>query len=162
MCFGKITDLNHRTTLNGMPIDWVPEWKYLGVVLKSGDRFNCSITDKVKSYYRSLNSILRVEGRSDDMVLLRLIEAHCLPILTYGVETIHVANRDEKRSMRVAYNAIFRRLFGYRHYESVTNLQHSLGRKTWEELVEARQISFLHRAKQFADDSLVWVLSHRS
>ena len=68
---------------------------------------------------------------------------------------------DERRSMRVAYNAIYRRLFGYRHFESVTNLQHSLGRKTWEELVELRQNSFLFRAKQFDNESLVWVLAHR-
>ena len=161
MCFGKITDLNHKTNLSGMPIEWVQEWKYLGVVLKFGAQFNCSITEKERSFYRSLNSILRIEGRSDDMVLLRLIESHCLPILTYGVETIHVANRDERRSMRVAYNAIYRRLFGYRHFESVTNLQHSLGRKTWEELVELRQNSFLFRAKQFDNESLVWVLAHR-
>ena len=107
-----------------------------------------------------LNSILRVEGRSDDMVLLRLIEAQCLPILTYGGETIHVADRNENRSMRVAYNSIYRRIFGYRHFESVTNLQHSLGRKTWEELVERCQAGFLHRAKSSDTRSLVWVLSH--
>ena len=103
---------------------------------------------------------LRVEGRSDDMVLLRLIEAQCLPILTYGVEMIHVADRNENRSMRVAYNSIYRRIFGYRHFESVTNLQHSLGRKTWEELVQRRQAGFLHRAKSSDTQSLVWVLSH--
>ena len=73
-----------------------------GVVLQSEKRFNCSITEKVAAFYRSLNAILRVEGRSDDMVLLRLIEAHCLPILTYAISVIHVSNRDEKRSLRVA------------------------------------------------------------
>ena len=44
--------------------------------------------------------------------------------------------RDERRSLRVAYNAIFRKLFGYRDFESVTNLQHALGCPTWDELVE--------------------------
>ena len=80
-------------------IDWVPEWKYLGVTLKSGVRFGCSVKDKVKLFYRSLNGILRVEGRSDDMILLGLIEAHCIPILTYGMEIIHMAQRDERRSL---------------------------------------------------------------
>ena len=111
--------------------------------------------EKVKSFYRSLNSILRVEGRSDDMVLLRLLEAHCVPILTYAVEMIHVANRDEKRSLRVAYNSVFRKLFGYRWFESVTNLQHSLGRPTWEELVNKRQSDFLLRARLCEGGSLV-------
>ena len=68
---------------------------------------------------------------------------------------------DERRSMRVAYNAIYRQLFGYCHLESVTHLQHSLRRKTWEELVELHQNRFLFRAKQFDNKSLVWVLAHR-
>ena len=89
------------------------------------------------------------------MVLLRLIEAHCVPILTYAIEVTHLSNRDELRSMRVAYNAIFRKIFGYRHFESVTNLQHALRRKTWEELVESRCAGFLVRARACESNSLV-------
>ena len=81
------------------------------------------------------------------MILLQLIDTHCVPILTYAIEVTEVANGDERRSMRVAYNSLFRKLFGYRYFESVTNLQHSLGRPTWEELVERRQLGFLRRAK---------------
>ena len=106
-----------------------------------------------------MNSILRVEGRSDDMILLQLIESHCVPILTYAIEVTEVANRDERRSLRVAYNSVFRKLFGYRYFESVANLQHSLGRLTWEELVERRQTGFLRRAKNSLPGSLVKLLS---
>ena len=155
MFFGKPVTIDYKPTLNGSPIEWVSEWKYLGVVLKSGRSFGCSVVEKVKSFYRSLNSILRVEGRSQDMVLLNLIEAHCVPILTYGIETIIVADRDERRSLRVAYNSIFRKIFGYRYFESVTNLQHSLSRQTWEELVDHRQSSFEHRLSVCASGSLV-------
>ena len=147
MFFGKPLNISYRPTLNGMPIDWVSDWKYLGIVVKSGRRFGCSVQERVKSFYRSLNAILRVEGRSDDLVLLRLLEAHCVPLITYGIETLHIADRDEKRSLRVAYNSIFRKLFGYRHFESVTNLQHALRRPTWEELVDRRQNGFLNRAR---------------
>ena len=115
----------------------------------------------MKSFHKSLNSILRVEGRSDDMVLLRLIESHCVPILTYAFEVTVVANRDERRSLRVAYNSVFRKLFGYRHFESVTNLQHSLDRPTWEELVEKRQNGFLKRAKNCQNGTLVKFLCDR-
>ena len=147
MVFGKPINISFRPTLNGMPIDWVSQWKYLGVVLKSGRSFGCSVQERVKSFYRSLNSILRVEGKSDELVLLRLLEAHCVPLITYGIETSQIADRDEKRSLRVAYNSIFRRIFGYRNFESVTNLQHALGRPTWEELVLKRQSGFLNRAR---------------
>ena len=94
------------------------------------------------------------------MVLLRLLEAHCIPILAYGIETIYVADRDERRSLRVAYNSVFRQIFGYRRFESVSNLQHALGRLTWEETVEKRSKNFLSRAKQTVPDSLIYILSH--
>ena len=155
MCFGRKFTANFSPNLNGVAIQWVHQWKYLGVVLKAGPRFGCSVTDRVKSFYRSLNSILRIEGKSDELVMLRLIESHCIPILTYAIEIVHVADRDEKRSLRVAYNAIFRRLFGYRMYESVTGLQHALKRHTWEVLVMARSTGFMNRARQCNFDSLV-------
>ena len=60
-----------------------------------------------------------------------------------------IADRDEKR-----YNSIFRKLFGYRYFESVSNLQHFLGRPTWEELVARRQNNFLHKANVTDDNSL--------
>ena len=160
MHFGKSKKILHRPHLNGVVIEWVHEWKYLGIIVKSGPRFGCSVKEKVKSFYRSLNAILRVEGRSQDMVLLRLLEAHCIPILSYGIEMIHVADRDERRSLRVAYNSVFRQIFGYRRFESVSNLQHALGRLTWEELVEKRTNCFLTRVRLSPPDSLIHVLSH--
>ena len=155
MCFGRKCELPFRPKINGIEIDWVDQWRYLGVDLKSAKRFDCAVTEKVKSFYRCLNSILRVEGRSNDMVLLRLIEAHCIPILTYGIETIHVADRDACRSLRVAYNSVYRKIFHYRQYESVTDLQHSLDRLTWEELVQERTDGFLKRAHLNDSSSLI-------
>ena len=105
-----------------------------------------------------VNSILRIEGKADEIVLLHLLEAHCLPVLTYGVETIHVSDRDERRQLRVAYNAIFRKIFHYRYCESVTDLQHSLGRDTWEELTEKRIETFQSKCKLWPADSLVRLL----
>ena len=128
-----------------MPLEWINEWKYLGVKLRSSRRFDCTVLDTVKKFYRALNSILRVDGRSGDVILLQLIETHCLPILTYAIEVLQVSNRDENRSLRVAYNSIFRKIFGYRIFESVTELQHALGRKTWEELIEKRKRIFIDR-----------------
>ena len=160
MFFGKPAEIKFKPTLNGSSIELVTEWKYLGVILKTGRRFGCSVSERVKSFYRSLNSILRVEGRSDDMVLLRLIEAHCVPILTYSIEMTDVADRNERRSLRVAYNSIFRKIFGYRYFESVTNLQHALGRPTWEELLERRKSGFVNRARSCNSESLVRILCH--
>ena len=155
MVFGKKGVISFQVTLNSKPIEWTEQWKYLGVMLKSGPVFNCSVKERVCSFYRALNSILRVEGRSGDMVLLRLLEAHCIPILTYAIAIVDVKDRDERRSLRVAYNTVYQKVFSYRHFESVTNLQHSLGRQTWEELVGECQRRFLVEARKCQDETLV-------
>ena len=145
--FGKTHNpVNLR--LDGKDIQWVTTWPYLGVHIKSHTSFNCCIDNKVKAFYRSANGILRIEGRSSETVMLQLLETHCLPILTYTIDVIHVANRDERRKMRVAYNSIFRKIFDFRPWESVTELQHSLQRPTWEELVDIRTNKFLNRVRQ--------------
>ena len=131
--------------LEGKNIDWVEKWTYLGITVVS---HNCCIEEKVKSFYRSANAILRIEGRSNDLVMLQLLEAHCVSILSYGIEVLHVANADTRRKLRVAYNLIFRRVFGYRMSESVSQVQHALGRPTWEELVEKIKAKFLASARK--------------
>ena len=145
--FGKSQTLA-PLQLDGKDIEWVTSWRYLGITVKSHTSFNCCIDDKVKSFYRCANGILRIEGRSSEPVMLQLLEAHCLSILTYAIEVIHVANSDERRRLRVAYNSLFRKTFNYRNWESVTELQHALHRPTWEELVEKRRKLFHERLSQ--------------
>ena len=147
MSFGKQQHLA-TLTLDNKPIEWVQSWSYLGVTLKAHKEFNCCIDSKIKSFYRAANAILRIEGRSDEIVMLRLLEAQCVSILTYAVEVLYVANRDERRRLRVAYNSVFRRVFGFRDWESVTELQHLLHRPTWEELVEKRTKNFMLSVSQ--------------
>ena len=145
MCFGKGLTPSHKLNLSDDCIDWVSEWTYLGVKLVSGPRFGCCVKEKISKFYGAANAILRVEGRSDDVVMLRLLEAHCVPILTYAIEVINVADAREGRRMRGAYNSIFRKVFDYTRRQSVTNLQHALLCPTWEELVAERKNNFLIR-----------------
>ena len=108
----------------------------------------------IKKFYRCLNSILRIDGVSNDMVLLRLLESHCIPILLYAIEVIDVADRNERRQLRVAYNSVFRKIFHYRWSESVTALQGFLQRPTWEQLVDKRRSGFVNRLLNSQIDSL--------
>ena len=135
-------------------VEWATEWPYLGVTLKSAKTFDCSVTDRVRKFYRCANSILRIDGRSNNMVMLNLIETHSVPLLTYAIEVVHVVNRDERRQLRVAYNSVFRKIFGYRWSESVSNLQSFLSRPTWEELVDRRKNCFHSRLLNCHIDSL--------
>ena len=132
--------------MNGNKVEWAEEWKYLGVMLKSAKQFNCA------------NSILGIDGRSNDMVKLRLIESHCIPLLTYAIAIVHVADWDERRQLRVAYNFVFRKIFCYRWSQSVSMLQSFLERPTWEQLVEKRRNNFCKRLNRDSSDSLARAL----
>ena len=147
MSFGKKYALP-QLILDGKGVEWVNQWKYLGVAVKSYKKFNCDIDEKIKSFYRSANAILRIDGRSNEMVMLQLLEVQCISILTYAIDVIHVADPDERRRLRVAYNSIFRKVFGYRDWESVTELQHALKRPTWEELIAKRTEKFARSIAQ--------------
>ena len=142
MQFGKKALNLPSLQLDGKSLEWVKSWTYLGVTLLSYKHFNCCIKEKVNSFYRSANAILRIEGRSNELVMLQLLETHCLSVLSYAIEVIQVANQDTFRKLRVAYNSIFRKIFDYGRTESVTELQHQLGRPTWEELVRKRTERF--------------------
>ena len=81
MYFGKKCDPLCRTSLNKKNIDWVDSWVYLGVSLMSGKFFGCAVTDRIRKFYKCANAIFRVEGHSDELTMLRLIESHCIPLL---------------------------------------------------------------------------------
>ena len=108
----------------------------------------------MKKFYRCTNSIFRIEGMSNDMVMFRLIETHCVPLLSYAIEIVNVLNRDERRQLRVAYNSVFRKIFNYRWSQSVTALQGFLQRPTWEQLVEKRRSGFVNRLLSSNHDTL--------
>ena len=155
MYFGRRQDDLCSLRLNGIEIEWTDRWTYLGVNLVSGPKFNCCVNEKIRKFYRAANYILRIDGKSDDLLMLRLIETHCIPILTYAIEVITVLDRDARRQLRVAYNSVFRRIFNYRSWQSVSELQTFLSRPTWEELVDKRINKFYHAIQ---NDTLLSVL----
>jgi hypothetical protein len=89
--------------------------------------------------------------------MLRLVESHCVPILIYAVEVSIFPSR-EKQKMRVAYNSLFRKIFGFRKYDSIRELQGFLSRPTWDELVTSRMESFRDKL-HFCPNVLIRALS---
>ena len=60
------------------------------------------------------------------------------------IEGAQLTNYDGDISMNGAYNSLFRKIFGYRNFESVTDLQLSLARPTWKLLCHSQKDSFYH------------------
>ena len=155
--FGKKCKSLIALTLGGKNIEWVEQCKYLGINLKSVNNFGSSVGDQVKKFYRCTNAILRIESKSLEMTMLKLLETHCIPVLTYCIEVIFVSDQTERRKLRVAYNLIYRRLFTYCTSESVTALQGFIGKPTWEQLIERSRNNFKHNILSCPVDSLLRV-----
>ena len=98
MYFGKKFDsfTCSPITLNDSPLEFVSEWKYLGVLLKSDSRFNCSAKKCRTAFFRSSNSILNVLNRPSETVKMKLLYSVCIPIITYGIPSRSCKRRNQK------------------------------------------------------------------
>ena len=157
--FGKPCHDLYTLCINGENLEWVQSWAYLGVTVVSRRRFACSVTERIRKFYRCANAIFRIEGRSDDLTMLRLAQSHCVPLLTYGMEIVHIIDPSERSKIRAAYNSLFRKIFGYRDFESVTELQLSLACPTWELLIQQQKESFHERLATCNANSPVHIFS---
>ena len=159
MYFGRRCNNLFEPSLNGTTMEWADTVSYLGICLVSSKHFKCSVMNRIKKFYKCANAIFRIEGRSDDLTMLSLVETHCVPILTYGIEVVEFLDASQRSKARAAYNSLFRKIFGYRNYESVTDLQLSLARPTWELLCQSRKEGFFHRLSQCCAESPVHLFS---
>ena len=90
--------------LNGQPLQFVTEWKYLGVVLISDKHFICSAKKPWASFFRSSNTILNVLRKPSEPVLMKLLYTICVPNITYSCE-VAVYNSREMDGLHVLVNS---------------------------------------------------------
>jgi hypothetical protein len=101
----------HDICVNGTPIPWVKEARYLGVVFKSSKHLSFNWFEARGNYYRALNSILGSLGRNPPLdVILKLVKTVCFPILSYGIAAVSLSSSDIN-SFTHAYNNIFGKIF---------------------------------------------------
>ena len=60
----------------------------------AGPSLSFSAKPALGSFYQAVNSILSVLRRPDELVLMNLLYSSCVPILTYGAETVEFSNSD--------------------------------------------------------------------
>ena len=155
MYLGKNPDLFscQPITLNGDPLEFVSEWKYLGVTLTSDNGFYCSAKKPRSSFYCSVNSVLNVMRKPSQVVLMKLLYSICVPILTYAcdVATYHYK---EKQSLHVAVNDAIRRIYSYDRWESVKTLRESLGYLSVTQIFAERKESFENNLSRIGNSFL--------
>ena len=89
--------------LNGKSLDFVSEWKYLGITVVAGTSLNFSVKPALASFYRSVNSVLSVLKKPDESVVMSLLYSNCVPILANGAEVVEYS-ASNMRTCNMALN----------------------------------------------------------
>ena len=132
---GKPLLLNHKE------LDFVTEWKYLGITIISGNQFNCSAQRLLSTFYRSSNSILNIVKKPHENVMMKLLYSIAVPNLTYASDVVVFSSADMTR-LHVATNDAIRKIFTFNRWESVSTLRKNCGYLSITEIFAKRKRSF--------------------
>ena len=123
----------------------VHEYKYLGVILTSGNGLCFSATSTIRSFHRAANCVLHGRVKPNQQVLMRLIYSNCVPILTYACAVKEYSAADMRRC-HVALNNAIRKIFSFAVWQSIRHLRISHGFKCIYELFERAKRKFISSA----------------
>ena len=94
--------------LNDEPLEYVSEYKYLGVVICAGKTLTYSPVAAIRSFHRAANAILYSDIKPNNAVLLKLLYANCVRILSNAAAVRGYGAADMYRCHVAMNNAICR------------------------------------------------------
>ena len=133
-------------SINGETVDFVQEWRYLGVTLTSGNRFGFTARPDLSSFFRATNAVLNTLKGAHEHVLLSLLYTNCVPILTYACAVKEYSSSDMS-DCNVAMNNAFRKIFGFKHWQSIRYLRELFGFESLYVMFQKAQDKFLSSCK---------------
>ena len=87
-------------------------------------------------------SILSKCNLTSDLVKLKLLESHCLPILLYAVESLNLPP-SQIAELNSWWNCVYRKIFNYQKWESVKQIICMLGRLDLHRIINFKSLSFI-------------------
>ena len=145
-------------SLNGSNLEFVHEYKYLGVVVSSGKGLNFPANQTIRSFHRAANSILYSPVKPDKRVLLRLLYTNCVPIITYACSVKEYSTADMYRC-HVAVNNAIRKIFSFAMWQSIREVRVCNGYRSVYELFAAAQNKFLANAAHSSNKIVAFLAS---
>ena len=144
MIFGKLSlSLSSvaKIVVDNKPIEYVTSCRYLGFHLIASKCFKFSITEDLRGFFASVNSILSSVRRPKENVLMQLLFTNCVPKLTYGA-AIKDLSSAEMQQYNVALNKSIRRIFGFHHWQSIRQIRECYGFNSIEVLFAKAKTRF--------------------
>ena len=137
----------------GNLLEFVNEYKYLGVFVVAGKQFSTSHTSPLIKFRSAANTVLNAHSKPSEDVLMKLLYAKCVPIMTYSCESISYSTK-QFNSLNVAMNNCIRRIFGYNRWESVRFLRLSMGYPSITDIFHRRRERFLQNIPLIGNPTL--------
>ena len=97
MIFSKTSidyDLIAPIYMNGLAIDCTEKIKYLGTTIVNKSGLSFSAAPELLSFYRSVNSILNVINKTDEVTQMHLLFSNCVPILSHACAIKDFSSRE--------------------------------------------------------------------
>ncbi len=149
MCFQRNTP-DSKLKLGDGEIEWVSEFKYLGVVIDKNLNFNSHIkytTKRVQSRLNAMRAISGLPGGANSTVLKKVYQATVRPILDYGCVAVAFAPKTAYKTLEKLQNRAIRIILGVPRWSCISTCQLE---------TEIMPLRFRHEARQatFADKVL--------
>ena len=136
--------MNNILTICHQQMQRVEQIKYLGIHILSSRTFSVNLEIGRKKFYSAVNALYFHCKLASEPVKLNLYENYCLPLLLYGLEGISLTAQ-QIQCFNVCWNNVYRRIFGYRQWESVKQIMWYMGRLDFVRLYEMRRFSFIKK-----------------
>jgi hypothetical protein len=125
--FGPRTPVNLKSVdVHNNVIHWCQTCKYLGILFVSGKRMSCDVDYITRKFYAASNSVFSCCHDLDELLQLQLQRSYCLPILQYAAAAIRLT-RPQLRSLNSCWNDVYRKIFKFNRWNSVTEFIGGLG-----------------------------------
>ena len=159
MVIGKLpTDSTYASLLlNNEPLEYVNEYKYLGVSICAGKSLSFSPIASIRSFHRAANAILHSRIKLNNDVLMKLLYTNCVPILTYA-SAVREFNAANMYRFHVAINNAIRKIFSFAVWQSIRHIRISYGCESIYELFASAKAKFLANAPSSSNS----IVSHLS
>ena len=140
MSFGK-NSVSPPFTMYGNSLDFVQEYKYLGVIVVAGKQFSVSHLKPLIRFQSVYNTVLNVQQKPSENILMKLLYSTCVPVMTYTCEA-NIFTAKQINCLNVALNDSIRRIFGYNRWESIRYLRLTMGYPSMTDICHHRSSNF--------------------
>ena len=131
--------------LSGAKLNFVQSVKYLGIYMRAGKSFKCSIEQLKAKFYCFFNCLLyRSKHALSELVCVNLMISYSIPLLAYGTEALNLSKLDLNK-LDNCINVAVMKIFGIQDTYNIAFVRHICNLPKLSEVIRTRKCNFLSR-----------------